>query len=153
MCFIYVIIKRYQVFCENFVNEKMGYVTNRLQKGERCQRLLLTWRLGPAHMAEGGHHLRNAPNPHPRSGWGLNPKFFRMRVYLMEQSLRISSIFPILVPYCDPMIWAAVWLFRLSMRHSCPILNWWNGSNWGFPGIMQGMASNLAHYPTLITIP
>ena len=103
MCFIYMIFKRYQAFCENFVNEKMAYVTNPQQKGEGCQRLLLTWRLGPAHMAEGGHHLRNAPNPHPRSEWGISPKFFRRRVYLMEHSLRIPSIFPILVPYCDPV--------------------------------------------------
>ena len=33
------------------------------------------------------------------------------------------------------------------------ILNWWNGSNWGVPCIMEKMASNLAHCSTLITIP
>ena len=51
------------------------------------------------------------------------------------------------VPNSDP---GSRGIFR---RHSCPILNWWNGSNWGFPGIMKGMASNLAHCSTLITIP
>ena len=28
--------------------------------------------------------------------------------------------------------------------------NWWNGSNWGVPCIMEGMASNLAHCSTLM---
>ena len=83
MCVMYMIIRRYQVFFENFVCEKMAYVTNRLQKVERWQRLLLAWRLGPAHIAEGGHHLRNAPSLDPRSGWGLSPKFFWRRVYLI----------------------------------------------------------------------
>ena len=44
-------------------------------------------------------------------------------------------------------------IFRRSRCHSCPILNWWKGSNWGVPCIMEGMASNLAHCSTLITIP
>ena len=26
---------------------------------------------GPAHMVDGGHHLRKAPTPHPRSNWGV----------------------------------------------------------------------------------
>ena len=45
--------------------------------------------------------------------------------------------------------------FNASLLHSCPILNWWNGSNSGvgFPCIMEGMVSNLAHCSTLITIP
>ena len=46
---------------------------------------------------------------------------------------------------------ASLGIFRRSTRHSCPILNWWNGSNWGVPCIMEGMAWNLAHCSTLIT--
>ena len=50
------------------------------------------------------------------------------------------------VPNSDPVI------FRRSTRHSCPILNWWTMSNWGFPYIMGRMASKLALCSTLITI-
>ena len=58
------------------------------------------------------------------------------------------------VPNSDPVIRrGSHGIFRRSTRHSCPILNWWNGSNWGVPCIMEKMASNLAHCSTLITIP
>ena len=54
------------------------------------------------------------------------------------------------VPNSDP---GSRRIFRRSTRHSCPILNWWNGSNLGVPCIMEGMASNLVHCSTLIAIP
>ena len=41
MCSICMISKAYKMFFENFVSQKMAYVTNRLQKDERWQRLLL----------------------------------------------------------------------------------------------------------------
>ena len=44
-------------------------------------------------------------------------------------------------------------IFWRSMHYSGLILNWWNGSNRGFPGIMGGMTSHLAHCSTLITVP
>ena len=44
MCFICMITKGYGkfVFFENFCSQTMAYVTNRLQKDERWQRLLIT---------------------------------------------------------------------------------------------------------------
>ena len=54
------------------------------------------------------------------------------------------------VPNSDP---GSRGIFRRSTHHSCPILNWWNGSNWGVPCFMERMALKLAHCSTLITIP
>ena len=41
ICSICMISKGYKMFFENFVSQKMAYVTNRLQKYEQWQRLLL----------------------------------------------------------------------------------------------------------------
>ena len=49
-------------------------------------------------------------------------------------------------------------IFQRSTHHCCPILNWWNGSNWGGGGgggsvIMEGMASNLKRNTALPWLP
>ena len=67
---------------------------------------------------------------------------------------RHRALYDVTVMWCRIVIqWSSSrGIFRRSTRHSCPILDWWNGTNWGVPCIMEGMASNLAHCSIPITI-